>query len=388
MKSFPIKLLRFIILVMIGCLINACGNSDATQEEEKAKINSEQKANIEQKEESLMKDDTKELEILPTIQSKSAAQNQIWVGTFQIVWNDLMDNITRGPVTFLEGDTPAMAEELNKRSFTKDALSENAYYTKWGEALPALKEEIEQAIKSKFGENSEVLEGLDWNVEPDVKKYVLYAMLKKDFQFVKKLDDKGKSLFRGSEQEVSYFGADGDPSIGIQFYNNEDDFAVTLKTNQGDLVHLYRTNLQGKTLAELYTQMKQEAQSYTGNHDFEETDLFKAPKLDFKSRCEFSELYDKPIQNPDSPDGTKIGKAIETVELEMDEAGAKIKSEAVITENTGGFPDLIAVKERPSWRYFYVTGPYALFIEEPGKQPYFAMYITDVAKLQSAGAKE
>ena len=35
MKSLSVKLLRLVTLVMAGCLINACGNSDATQQEKK-----------------------------------------------------------------------------------------------------------------------------------------------------------------------------------------------------------------------------------------------------------------------------------------------------------------------------------------------------------------
>ncbi len=35
MKSFSVKLLHLIILVMVGCLINACGNSHETQQEKK-----------------------------------------------------------------------------------------------------------------------------------------------------------------------------------------------------------------------------------------------------------------------------------------------------------------------------------------------------------------
>lgn len=381
---FRIKYLSLSLLLTGGFLLGACNSPDSTVSENQEEINTNQQTNLPQKGESRMKHNATELEILPTMQSKSAALNQVWVGTFQIVWNDLMDNLTQGPVVFTQGDAPTMVEELNKRFFTKDSLSENAYYAKWGEVSSALKEEIEQAIQAKFGEKSEVLDGLDWTVEPEIKKYVLYAMLRKDFQFVKKLNDLGQSWFRGSEQDVNYFGADGEPSIGIQFYNNEDDFAVTLKTKQGDLVHLYRTNTQAKTLAELYAQMKKEAQSYKGNREFEDTDLFKAPKLDFTSKREFSELYGKPIRNPKSPNPMKILKAMETVELAMNEVGAKIKSEAAIeVAEYGGMPDFDIIEE-PQWRYFYVTGPYAMFIEETGKQPYLAMYITDAARLQSS----
>ena len=33
------------------------------------------------------------IEVLPTMQSKTNVQDRVWVGTFQIVWNDFMDKI-------------------------------------------------------------------------------------------------------------------------------------------------------------------------------------------------------------------------------------------------------------------------------------------------------
>ena len=31
------------------------------------------------------------IEVLPTMQSKTNVQDRVWVGTFQIVWNDFME---------------------------------------------------------------------------------------------------------------------------------------------------------------------------------------------------------------------------------------------------------------------------------------------------------
>ena len=41
-------------------------------------------------------------EILLTLNQKSSAQNQIWVGTFQLVWNDLIDTKTADNVELLK----------------------------------------------------------------------------------------------------------------------------------------------------------------------------------------------------------------------------------------------------------------------------------------------
>ena len=72
------------------------------------------------------------------------------------------------------------------------------------------------------------------------------------------------------------------------------------------------------------------------------------------------------------PSGFVINQAIEAVQFKMDEVGVKLVAEAAMFGELG-IP--------PHKRLFYLTGPYAIFIEEPGKQPYFAAYITDPASL-------
>ena len=52
------------------------------------------------------------IEIEPTMQTRTNAQDRVWVGTFQLVWNDFMDKIVHNPVRFREG-SPVMVQELN-----------------------------------------------------------------------------------------------------------------------------------------------------------------------------------------------------------------------------------------------------------------------------------
>ena len=40
------------------------------------------------------------LDVLPLFSSQSTQANRLWVGTFQLAWNDLMDGIVKGPVLF------------------------------------------------------------------------------------------------------------------------------------------------------------------------------------------------------------------------------------------------------------------------------------------------
>ena len=61
------------------------------------------------------------------LQSFSINQNNTWCITFQLVWNDFIDTLNKGkPVEFVGGNPP-IADELNKKLYSKDLLSENSY---------------------------------------------------------------------------------------------------------------------------------------------------------------------------------------------------------------------------------------------------------------------
>ena len=54
----------------------------------------------------------KSLDVLPLLSSKSMQQNRVWVGTFQLVWNDLMDGIVKGPINFEDYRSPSIVRRF------------------------------------------------------------------------------------------------------------------------------------------------------------------------------------------------------------------------------------------------------------------------------------
>ena len=114
-------------------------------------------------------------------------------------------------------------------------------------------------------------------------------------------------------------------SVQIIFYNSPNEFAVSLKSKQGDIICLYRTD-DDKTLTEYYQNMVEKEKRYTGPKFFNKNDRFKAPMLDFKAEREFDELCNRAIKNSEF----FISHAIETVQFKMNETGVKLKSEAAI----------------------------------------------------------
>lgn len=326
---------------------------------------------------------TETLALLPAMKYESAAPNRIWVGTFQLVWNDLMDGIVKGPVEF-KGKKSKLAEELNAQSFTKEMISENSYYTKYGETSPELRETIEKAIKEKFDETSDVLNSVDWTPGPN--KYTAYAMLKKDFKFLTAFDKLKMERFGKNKEKVQYFGINKksdkilDKTVHVMFYNSSKDFAVVIYTQTDDVLYLYRTK-DDKTFDKLYSDMFIKRAQYEGNSDFTEKDELKVPNIGLYKEQSFDELCNREIKGTNM----MLDKALETVEFKMDNEGVKLKSEAIIATKMSAMLPEKNLKPRK----FYFDDTFVIFLQEQGKdKPYFAMRVNDAAAINKTGRKK
>ena len=123
---------------------------------------------------------------------------------------------------------------------------------------------------------------------------------------------------------------------------------------------------------ELYKEMIQGANNYTGNHKFSEIDTFKAPKIKIKTDRKYPELCNKQIEGTDYI----FTDAIETLELELDEAGGKVKSEALLMMKTNA---LFPMEDKVEPRHFDFDKTFVLFLVDSGKQdPYLALRIKDM----------
>ena len=309
-------------------------------------------------------------EILPTMETKSNAINQIWVGTFQIVWNEVMDNIVKAPIEFISYKS-IDANNLNKQEFKKINISEKSYYTKYGTVSFSLKREIEKAIKKKFNEKSDILDSFNW--QKKTNNIFVYAMLKKDFKFIKAFDKLSKAPFGDNPTSVEYFGINSQSNknlydnVDVLFYNSNDDFAVKLNTKDNDKVILYRTN-DNKTFKEYNKDIQAKSDKYKGSNIFSSEDTLTIPNIDFYLQTSFVDVENHPIKNSKFV----INKTLETVDFTMNNEGVKLKSEAAIMMKLSALPP-------NKTRHFDFTDSFVLFlIEDNQNVPYFAIKVTDV----------
>lgn len=317
------------------------------------------------------------IEIIPTFASKSKAQDKVWVGTFQLVWNDFINKIVFNPIRFREGN-PDIVNNLNKQEFTVNDLSEDSYYKYVGKVKKNTKKQISKAIRKKFKETSDILDKLDLTPRNDM--FVLYAMLKKDFEFVREFDKLEHTTF-GENSFANYFGInkDSNPSLGqgvsILFYNNSDDFAVKLTTKNNDEVYLYK-NSSNKPFKYIYADMLKKQTKFSGDKNFRKTDELKIPDIKFFEEKNFEELANRRIMGTNMV----INQAIETVKFDMNNKGVKLKSEAAMTVMTTA----LLPNEDITPRLFYFDDTFVIFLKETKKEnPYFALRVNDITKFQN-----
>lgn len=317
------------------------------------------------------------IEVLPTMNTQSTAQNRIWVGTFQLVWNELTDKIVKAPVKFLDFDSQ-MANNLNQKQFKKSNLNEKSYYVKSGIVSPVLKAEIEKNIKSKFHETSDILKMFDFTYNPE--KIFVYAMLKKDFRFTNAFDKLATGNFGNSQEKVKYFGINDNSNpklyknVSVLFYNDDNDFAVKLYTKGKDEVLLYRTN-DDKTFEKYYAELNDKTAKYSGDKNFVKNDTLTIPDIKLYQETSFNELEGHQIVGTNM----QIDKTIETVDFRMNNKGVKLKSEAAIMLRCMS----LAPREG---RDFTFNNNFVLFlIEKNQNTPYYAMKVSDVAAINKTG---
>ena len=362
-----IIILVIIIFILAGILVYSVVTKDK-------QTNSSSPVVSENYEEISDNKEVSSLDTVPTMQDKISG-NRVWCGTFQLVWNDMQNNLVEGDVKFNEPNE--MVDNLNKQTFTEDSISDEYYYKKWGLVSSDLKEEIASGIKEKFNETSDILDVFDWTEEKD--KYLFYTMLRRDFEFENEFTILEKNKF-GNEENVEFFGINSETEesvrnqVEVLYYTNENDFAVVLYTKQGDNVMLVR-NPEGKTFEEIYKNANEKASNDSGSKTFGEKDTLSVPNLNIANMKRYYELENKPLKNKDN-EPIFISQAYQTIKMTLNNKGGSVKSEAgLITQKYAG-------KIETDPRNFNFNDKFTMFLLSDSNTPYFALNVEDIKDFQ------
>lgn len=371
---YVIAIIVVILIVLLGLLygLNLIGNQNSVKGEQKGEY---QQSNINN--ENRQKDNNQNSINIALTMDDEIARDTAWCGTFQLIWNDLKNDVVKQDIVF--NPQLKVVENLNKGSFNTTQISDSSYYKAQGIPTQELKKQIENGIKEKFNETSDILDDFVFDGNPD--RYFLYAMLKKEFEFENEFDELDNGKF-GEYDDVEYFGINSNSNellrnqVQVLYYNSKEDFAIKLLTKQNDEVIIARGN-EGNTFNEIYNDVKNKQANYQGSAELSEADKLRIPKINFDIKKEFEELENKEFETAEG-EVMFIEKALQTIEFELDEKGGRIESEAGMMVNK-----MAILPEESEPREFIVDDTFTIFLQEEGKEmPYFCANIDDITKFQ------
>lgn len=328
------------------------------------------------------KKETKGINVVPTLQDK-ISNDTVWCPTFQLVWNDLKNEIVKMDIDIQN----EMAKNLNKEEFTENMLSDEYYYKKYGLKTIELKKEIKDGIFKKFKQTSDILNDFSWEKDSlndkendNVDRYFFYSMLYREFKFAHKFQKLKNNKFK-DYSNIRYFGLNRNSEeeirkqIKVLFYSDADNFALSIKTTSKDEIIYYKTK-ENTNFKEILSKLKEEENSFDGNKNFSSNDAFMAPYINFKVKKEYTELEGKKFKTSNDETG-EIIKAIQTINFEIDEAGGKVKSE-------GGIEYVkTSLGHEEELRNFYLNDSFILMLKEEEKEvPYLMLKVDDIRKYE------
>ena len=279
--------------------------------------------------------------------------NNLWVGTLDIAWKELESQLEMDKIDLQDGNLPVV-DDLNSSTFTKDMLDSNDY--------------------SILVERTETQ---GYKIDTSLNKELNFAIPFDNFS------DMYEWKFGDSEEIIKYFGINNASSeemnknVEILFFNREnensarsDDFAIKLKTKEGDEIILYRTN-ENKNFDEYYKDIQNKASSYTGSKEFLEGDELRVPFVRVNGMIAHNELYGKFIKDTNM----FFTDVIQNVNFNLNDKGCNLSSEVtLVTEVTG-------ISMEP--RFCYFDDQFVIFMKEANSdQPYFALKVDNADVLE------
>ena len=295
-------------------------------------------------------------------------RQDIFTPSFQLVWLDLKDLISTKKINFT-GIDPQVVRVLNSNNFGISDVDNDCFYKIVAKKSFELKAKIMREIYDKFNETSNVLSEIDWTPK-GYNDYILYSLFKKDVEFTKEFKILSSAPFNKSKQKYKLFGFYGSEASEYKnqvrplFYNYDWDYAVSIDTINGDRIILFRTDSK-QNVYDLYSQVLKKS---TKEHFLGDSDKLIIPFISLCEKIEYKQIADRRINNS----RLVISKAIDDVQFNLDNKGAKLRNESVINAVEMSLP----IPGRG--KSYDFTKPFILFMIENGKSnPYFALRVSN-----------
>ena len=307
-----------------------------------------------------------------------ATENALWCSTFQMAWDALGRDLLRGAPDLGPPAPESFVKGMNAAPFPIEALDPASCVVAAGFVRDGILERIAKEGRAKFGRDL-----------PEMKvavaapeDFLAYAFLYKDLPFEHVFEGiRGGLRFPGASEPVGAWGlnpggdaAERSKRLGqVRLLHRgpaskPDEFVLefTPKTG-GDRILLALVPPAGSLEESWKAVAAGIAAGKTRALDGEA--VLKVPRLHFDLLHSFGEILRAPFRNKGF-EGYFVAQAAQSILFRLDEAGALLKSEAVIAGK------LSASDERPD--VFVFDRPFLVALQQKdAKEPYFLAWIAN-----------
>lgn len=296
--------------------------------------------------------------------------NFIWCGAMNLAWNELNENIIKDKVKLNSNDkvTLEIVKSFNNATFTKKDLDSSSYYIKSGFGQKTV-DAINKESKIKFPDK--ILENLHLQLQDD--DLISYAYFNKFVSYRYEFD-KTTVIFKG--EKVKGF-AYNPKVLGHEFnievieYVNDDQFIARLKLKEDNTEMIVAKGYNMNNPAVVIEKWNNNDPSHY--YSLQGEDEFEAPQLNLNFHREYKEVTNELLENKGF-ENKYFSQMFENIKFKMDEKGAEVEAEAVISMEAGSNGHSSA----PVPRHFKLDKPYWVILKQvDSKNPFFILGVNN-----------
>lgn len=353
--------------------------------------------------------DLKNTTVAPVLEQEALpGHSTLYCATFQMAWDRLRDDVIKEPVEMTR--PPEWLDAINLARISKNDLTPGCYVSMAGYGKDGILPRLNETLKKRFGADAPVVRAM---LRPN--DILAYAFLLKKLPFKTKFEPfKDPFTFHTSsgDAEVSSFGYKPGPGhkpklrdmleqVTIMHYGSNSDFILKLTpeddndelilarfpdptskvdVKDGALIepvddandqdHHKKTSPRATlaTWLELARSRIRESRLKPSERRMNEDERLQVPNFAFDITHDYDDLIGRTVTNRIlGPVRYVFTLARQRIRFELNETGAKLKSDSIITLKG-------AIRKEP--RAFIFEGPFLLYLKQKNTEtPYLVVWV-------------
>ncbi len=318
--------------------------------------------------------DNGKLNMVATMKDK-ITENSAWCASFILAWKLFQEKYLKNDFEITNKNE--LIENLVDSNSKAVFVNDKDCYQNAGKATEKLKKEIEKALKKKFKTKSDILNNFTFSKDENTTDFLIYAIIMFNLKFPKSFEPAWTKLPFGKYNTcVNYFGVMQNSKenklfnqVKPLFFESEDEFAVSLLSKDNKQVVLYRTD-ELNNFEETFNKV-----DYKSKENFNKIEVksFLMPELHIDLTKKYDDLCHSLFISKSDNKSYNILQALQTLKLDLNNKGVKVKSEAsLLIRETTGFRPIDTNKKD-----FIFKNTFYMFIVE-NDSPIVALRVEDI----------